>query len=461
MKPKKTAHTTQMDWIRVELRNLIDTLHPLVSVSHQINWMAFDKQFGVKFSDEGRPAVDTRLMVSLHYLKYTYDLSDEEVVMRHSENPYWQHFSGKQYFEHGLAIDPSSMTRWRKRIGVNGAEHLFKETIHTAIKNGCLKEKDCAKVSVDTTVQTKAVRFPTDSRLYDRMRTKLVKCAEEENIPLRQTYKRVGPQSLRRVQNYAHAKQFKRAAKQTKKLKTLLGRVTRDIERKVAKPSRTLTSQLELSNRLLIQERTSKQKIYSIHEPQVECIAKGKAHQRYEFGNKVGFVVTTKGNWILGAKGFQGNPYDGHTLKESLTQARRLTKIAIQKVVCDKGYRGHGVTNAEVSIVPRQKNHATLAIRKWWRRRNAIEPIIGHQKSDHRLERNHLSGTLGDQMNVVFSASAFNLKKLLRAFCAWVERLQETVLGSTGWKALLKNGFSGATIYKRCNHFHLHRERIG
>ena len=143
-------------------------------------------------------------------------------------------------------------------------------------------------------------------------------------------------------------------------------------------------------------------------------------------------MVSTKGNWILGAKGFQGNPYDGHTLKESLKQAHRLTKVAIKKVVCDKGYHGHSVTNTEVSIVPRQKNHATLAIRKWWRRRNAIEPIIGHQKSDHRLERNRLSGTLGDQMNVVFSASAFNLKKLLRAFCAWWERLQETVLGDSG-----------------------------
>lgn len=427
MKPKNSPHTTQMDWIRVELRNLIDARHPLVSVSHEINWTMFDKEFGAKFSDEGRPAVDTRLMVSLHYLKYTYDLSDEEVVARHSENPYWQYFSGKQYFEHGLAIDPSSMTRWRKRIGVNGAEHLFKETIHTAIKNGYLKPKDCSKVSVDTTVQTKAVRFPTDSRLYDRMRTKLVKTAEEENIPLRQTYKRVGPQSLRRQQNYAHAKQFKRAARQTKKLKILLGRVTRDIERKTITPSKVLTNQLELSKRLMSQERTSKQKIYSIHEPQVECISKGKAHQRYEFGNKVGFVVTTKGNWILGAKSFLGNPYDGHTLKENLKQARRLTGVPIKQAVCDKGYRGHGVTPTEISIVPRQKNHASLAIRKWWRRRNAIEPIIGHQKSDHRLERNRLSGTLGDRMNVVFSASAFNLKKLLKAFCAWLEILLETV----------------------------------
>ena len=175
MKPKKILHTTQIDWIRIELKNLIDARHPLVSVSHEIHWSMFEKEFGLSFTDEGRPAVDTRLMVSLHYLKYTYDLSDEEVIARWSENPYWQYFSGRQYFEHGLPVDPSSLTRWRKRIGGSGAETLFKETIQSAIKNGYLKTKDCQKVSVDTTVQTKAVRFPTDARLYDRMRSKLVK----------------------------------------------------------------------------------------------------------------------------------------------------------------------------------------------------------------------------------------------------------------------------------------------
>ncbi len=423
MRPKKTHHTTQADWIRIELKNLIDARHPLVSVSSQINWTGFEKEFGENFLDEGRPAINTRLMVSLHYLKYTYDLSDEEVVARWSENPYWQYFSGMQYFEHGLPIDPSSMTRYRKRIGVSGAEALFQETIQSAIKNGYLKIKDCQKVSVDTTVQTKAVRFPTDARLYDRMRTKLVKSAEEENISLRQTYDRVGPRALRRQQNYSHAKQFKRSERETRRLKTILGRVTRDIERKNNTGSTVLNDQLALSNRLLKQERFSKEKIYSIHEPQVECIAKGKMHKRYEFGNKVSFVVSAKKNWILGAKGFIGNPYDGHTLKESLKQAKRLTKVAIEKAVCDKGYRGHDVKTTEVSIVPRQKNHASLSIRNWWRRRNAIEPIIGHQKSDHRLERNQLAGKIGDQMNVMFSASGFNLKKLLRAFCTWLKTL--------------------------------------
>jgi len=419
MKPQKIKHESQLDLYKIELNRIIDPGHALVELAKQIDWAMFDKKFETHFADEGRPAIPTRLMVSLHYLKYTHDLSDEETVARWVENPYWQHFSGRQYFEHTFPLDPSSFTRWRKRIGVEGAEVLLSQTIITAIKQGYLKRSQCQKASVDTTVQTKAIRFPTDARLYDRMRERLVKSAEIEGLELRQGYERVGKIILRRQQNYAHAQQGRRAARETKRLKTILGRVVRDIERKVQAPAEVLKEQLLLAKRLLAQERESKKKLYSIHEPQTQCIAKGKAHQRYEFGCKVGFVVSTKGNWILGAQAFAGNPYDGHTLQSNLEQANRLTATEIKKVVCDLGYRGHGVTNTYVSIVPRRKNRTSRAIRQWWKRRNAIEPIIGHQKSDHRLNRNQLSGELGDQLNVIFSASGFNIKKLMRAFWLW------------------------------------------
>lgn len=420
MKPKKTRHSAQMDWVRVELKGLIDQRHPLVKIGRHMNWTSFDEKFGGSYADEGRPAVETRLMVSLHYLKYTYDLSDEEVVMRWVENPYWQYLSGRQYFEHVMPIDPSSMTRWRKRVDSNGAEELLKQTIQTAIRCGYLKAKDCEKVNVDTTVQTKAIRFPTDARLYDRMREVLVRAAETLGIELRQSYERVGKVALRRQQSYGHAKQFKRMARETKRLKTYLGRVVRDIERKMPSGSNGLQGQLELAQRILLQEKNSKNKVYSVHEPQVECIAKGKAHQRYEFGNKAGLVTSAKSNWILGAMGFKGNPYDGHTLKDELTQAERLTGIVIDQAVVDLGYRGHGVDGKDVLIVPRDKRRGTATVKKWWRRRNAIEPIIGHEKSDHRLERNRLAGELGDKMNVLLSACGFNFKKLWRAFCAWL-----------------------------------------
>jgi len=422
MKPQKNIKDPQFDLFEIELTRIVDLSHPLSKLAAQMNWSEFDEYFDPHFSDEGRPAIETRLMVSLHYLKYAYDLSDEDTVARWVENPYWQHFSGRQHFEHKFPIDPSSMTRWRKRVGADGAEKLLEQTITTALKQGYLKRTQCQKVSVDTTVQTKDIRFPTDARLYDRMREKLVEAAEAENIKLRQNYRRVGKKILRSQQNYAHARQGRRAGKQTKKLKTILGRVVRDIERKADNPSEKLKSLLPLAKRLLEQRRDSKYKIYSIHEPQVECIAKGKAHQRYEFGCKVGVVLSHKGNWILGAQALEGNPYDGHTLSGSLQQAQKLSGIAIQKAVCDQGYKGHGIKDIEVSLVPRKKRKSKRSLQEFWKRRNAIEPIIGHSKSDHRLERNKLAGEAGDQFNAVLSACGFNIKKLMRAFWPWIQK---------------------------------------
>lgn len=421
MKPQKFEPEAQSDLFKVELERIIDLQHPLAKLARQIDWEQFEREFDKFFEEEGRPGIDTRLMVSLHYLKYTFNASDEDVVAIWVENPYWQYLSGRQYFEHEMPIDPSSMTRWRQRVGEKGAENLLGETIRTGVEEGYIKEAELTKVNVDTTVQTKAIQFPTDARLYNRMRQRLVKSAKAEGIELRQSYERVGVEALRRQQNYGHARQMKRARRETKRLKTYLGRVVRDIERKSAVRSERLEQNLALARRILLQERHSKKKIYSIHEPQVECIAKGKAHRQYEFGSKVGFVTSAKGNWILGARAFKGNPYDGHTLEKSLAQSKRLTGVKIEQAVCDLGYRGHGVSGVNVMIVPRRKRHASREIRKWWRRRNAIEPIIGHEKSDHRLERNHLAGELGDKLNVVFAAAGFNIKKLLRAFWPQVQ----------------------------------------
>lgn len=427
MKPQKNKENPQIELFKTELNRIVNLKHPLAKLRKQIDWKTFEIKFEDEFSDEGRPAIETQLMVSLHYLKYTYDLSDEETVARWVENPYWQYFSGRQYFEHKVPIDSSSMTRWRKRIGKEGAEELLGQTIRTAVKQKYLKRTQCKKVLVDTTVQTKAIRFPTDARLYDRMRESLVKTAQKEEVELRQSYVHVGKKALRRQQNYGHARQMRRAKKETRRLRTYLGRVIRDIERKIKEPSQKLKEQLAVAKQLMEQKRNSKNKIYSIHEPHVECIAKGKVHQRYEFGCKVGFVVSAKGNWILGAQAFTGNPYDGHTLKTSLEQAQRLTPMKIEQAVCDLGYRGHGIKDTKISIVPRNKKKASKVIRNLWRRRNAIEPIIGHSKSDHRLNRNQLVGKQGDQFNAIFSACGFNIKKLLRAFWHWIENAINSV----------------------------------
>ncbi len=428
MKPEKTRHEEQCDLFKIELKRLVAPWHELVRLADKIDWESFENKFEKHYCEEGRPGVETRIMVSLHYLKYLEDLSDEETVKKWTENPYWQYLSGRQYFEYEFPIDASSMTRWRHRIGEDGAEELLKQTIQAGIKAGYLKKTDCVRVNVDTTVQPKNVRFPTDARLYDRMRERLVKLAEADGIELRQSYERVGKQYLRRQQNYSHARQPGRSRRETKKLKTLLGRVIRDIERKRVVDG-VLGKMIVLAKRLCEQEKDGKNKIYSVHEPQVQCIAKGKVHKKYEFGNKAGYVTSARGNWILGAIGFTSNAYDGHTLGMNLNQAEKITGIKIEQAVVDKGYRGHNLAGRNILIVPRKKKHASRSIQKWWKRRSAIEPIIGHQKSEHRLDCNRLYHVIGDQINPILSACGFNFKKLLRAFFAYMKFLFQNVYG--------------------------------
>ncbi len=270
-----------MDLFRPELTKIIDCGHGLVKLARTVNWDRMDEVFGETYCpDQGRPAVSTRLMVSWHYLKYTYHLSDDDVVTGWVENPYWQYLSGMKFFEHAPPINPSSMTRWRIRIGEAGAEELLRETIAAGLRLKAVKAHHLKRVNVDTTVQEKDVRFPTDARLYDRARQRLVAAAKSRNIPLRQNYNRNAKHLLAQQSRYAHAKQMQRARRCTRKLKTYLGRVIRDIERKYSDPDDTLQSLLAIGSRIFRQQQKDKNKIYSVHEPAVECISKGKAHKR-------------------------------------------------------------------------------------------------------------------------------------------------------------------------------------
>jgi len=428
MTPKKESPETQYELYKKELKSIINLKHTLVKIADSIDWKFFEKEFEETYSEKGRPGISTRLMAGLHYLKYAYDLSDEAVLEEWIENPYWQYFCGMRFFEHKIPIDSSSLTRWRERIGDSGAEKMLKETIETGLRTKAIKKKDLKKVNVDTTVQTKEIRFPTDARLYNRMRERLVKVSKEAGIELRQTYVKVGKKALFRQQNYARASQYNRAGRETRKLKTYLGRVIRDIKRKTTQEGKNMEELIKLAEQLLKQERKSKNKIYSIHEPAVECIAKGKATKKYEFGNKVGIITSAKSNWITGAKAFRGNPYDGHTLKESLKQSEEITGININQAVCDKGYRGHNYEGAaKIIITDGRKKRISKAVKKWMKRRNAIEPVIGHQKAEHRLERNRLKGELGDNINIIMSACGFNIKKLMRAFWALIQMWIKTI----------------------------------
>ena len=405
---------------KTRLANLLNERHPMVELAQQIDWRSFDEHFGAYYrGGKGRPAISTRLMVSLHYLKYTHDLSDEAVVSGWVENPYWQYLSGMEFFEYEPPVSPSSMSRWRSRVGEAGGEELLRQTIDAGLRMGVIKPSELRRVNVDTTVQEKHIRFPTDPRLYDRMRERLVMAARREGVSLRQSYARVGKRLLARQSRYAHAKQWRRALRCTRKLRTILGRVIRDIERKSLDPGEEMMGLLALAKRLHVQERREKGKLYSVHAPEVECISKGKAHRRYEFGSKVALAVSSKGGWVLAAQALEGNPYDGHTLQESVDRIISTAGIEPEHVYCDMGYRGHDYEGGcEIHVGRRRRGAIAKSLWRWMKRRAAIEPSIGHLKEDRRMERCRLKGTEGDKLNAVLSAAAMNFSKLLTALGA-------------------------------------------
>ena len=421
MKPRASIRQAQRELYRVELDLLVDQAHALVKLGRQINWAGFEESLGQTYAAaNGAPGVRTRLMVALHYLKYQHDLSDEAVVGQWVENPYWQHFSGEQFFQHEMPIDPSSMTRWRKRLGEAGAEAMLKETIETGLRLKVITTTQIQRVNVDTTVQTKAVRFPTDARLYNRARERLVKTARKLGLKIKQSYERVGPRLLMQQSRYAHARQPRRAAGCTRKLRTALGRVIRQIERQQATPTGQLVELLTTAKRIYAQQRQDKSKVYSVHEPKVACIAKGKAGKKYEFGNKVSVATTSRGGWLLGTLSLPDNPYDGHTLDQQLAQVRRLLGAKARKTPethVDMGYRGHNHTGPEIVHIDKRRRGSTpRSLWRWMKRRAAVEPTIGHMKTEHRLERNRLKGTNGDAINALLSAAAMNFQKLLGFF---------------------------------------------
>lgn len=418
MRPKDHPKSkSQADLFRSKLTNILNHRHPLYTLADRIEWKVFEASFGPLYDEGmGRPAIPIRVMVGLHYLKHAYNESDESVVEKFLENPYWQHFCGFEYFQHELPIDPSSMTRWRKRVGSDGIEKLLKETIETAKRGNLLKRVDVDRVNVDTTVQEKAIAFPTDARLYHKARKRLVKEAQRMGIELRQSYKRLSKRAFMKQSRYAHAMQFRRARRETRRLRTYLGRVIRDIRRQCPAPDEKLSKLLAIAERIHGQKRDDKNKMYSLWAPEVECISKGKAHKRYEFGCKVSVASTSKKSWVVGIKALHGNPYDGHTLKGSLVQVKALTGWKPRHAFCDKGYRGTTRTIPGVKVHLSGGRKRSRALRRWMKQRSAVEPVIGHMKSDNGMDRNYLSGRDGDVINAMLSGCGFNLRKLLRAF---------------------------------------------
>jgi len=425
MRPRERRDGGEQDLFRARLDQIIDIDHALAKLARAIDWRFLEDKFGAAYTEEaGRPPLPTRLMAGLAILKHTFNLSDEAVCERWIENPYYQYLCGETFFQHALPLDRSSITRWRNRMGAERLEALLQESLSVATRTGAMKPSDLSRVIVDTTVQPKNITFPTDGKLLNRARDKLVKLAAHSGIKLRQSYKRVGKLTLIAHQRYAHARQFKRANRALRKLKTYLGRVIRDVARKLEsqpllKPK--FARLLALARRVLSQQRGERgRKVYSLHAPEAECIGKGKPHRPYEFGVKVSVATPLKrckgGQFAIHAQALPGNPYDGHTLEKIIPKIEHLVGNQIGRLHADAGYRGHNAPPAYTFKVytSKQKRGVTPQIKREMRRRAAIEPVIGHIKNEHRMDRNYLHHRDGDANNAILATVGYNFSLLLR-----------------------------------------------
>jgi len=437
--PPKPQNRDAFELFQSHFDQLLNPAHELVQLARKIDWGRFEAAFAGGYSpDMGAPAKATRLMVGLQYLKYTFNESDESVVERWVENPYWQYFCGYTHLQHQCPIHPTSMTRWRKRVGANRLVELLEETIALAKREGHVSKRDLERVNVDTTVQEKNITYPTDSKLLYRALQKLVGAARSRSIELRQSYLRVGKIAAVKASRYAHARQYKRMRRSLRKLRTYVGRLIRDIRRKTSHLDPALATLLTRADRVRQQQPHDTNKLYSLHEPEVQCISKGKAHKRYEFGQKVAVASTNRGNWMVAARLLPDNPYDGHTLAETLSVVERITSVGLTDVYVDKGYRGHGYAGAtNIHVAGAAYANRSRSERRRRRRRSAIEPKIGHLKSDHRMDRCFLAGLAGDAINAVLAAAGSNLRKLLRRLAAALMRWLAFVIATLRPPSLL------------------------
>jgi IS5 family transposase len=467
------------DFFRARLDGMVDHRHPLVILSKRLPWAAIEQalaphfarqprprlpkqvtvdllgahevEFGNGISPAGRPRLSIRLMASLQYLKNSFNLSDEELVQRWSENVVWQFFSGMEYYEPRLPCDPTQIGRFRRAVGEEGLEQLLKATIETAVEIKAIKPSELERVIVDTTVQEKAIAHPVDSRLLEIARHKVVNAAKQVGISLKQTFALEAKVLRRKAGGYAHAKQFKRLNKAVKRQRTILGVVMREVQRKLdalVAPEQAacsaLKTWLERAERIRTQKRSDKNKLYALHAPEVECIGKGKARKPYEFGVKVSLAVTHLRGLMVGARSFPGNPFDGHTLAGQLEQTNNLMQDlgrVPKQVVVDLGFRGVDADNPNVEIIHRGKYKLLTKVqRKWLKRRQAIEPLIGHTKADHGMQRCWLKGELGDALHALSCAAGYNIRWLLRAIAAKSAKDAKAfllaLLGLTSWGQL-------------------------
>jgi transposase, IS5 family len=437
MRPKKQPTMGSGDLFRARLDQIIDMKHELVRLGGQIDWSWIDGEVAPLYSEQGRPGIETRFVIGLMLLKHIYGLSDEGVCERWVYDPYFQHFTGQEFFQHVFPHERSDLSHWRKRLG-DKLELLLAESLRVAHQAGALRTQDLARVTVDTTVQPKNVTFPTDAKLLHAAIKGLNRLVRKHGVRLRQSYLRLAKRATMMAGRYAHAKQFNRHHRAVRFLRTRLGRLIRDIRRKIEDKADLQTAfAAPLSRASQIRSQRQRQrgwKLYSFHASEVECIGKGKASAPYEFGVKVSIVTTNArgpgGQFVLHAKALPGNPYDGHTLADVIAQTQTLTGRQIERVYVDKGYRGHGVPNPRRVFISGQKRGVFGLIKRELRRRSAIEPIIGHLKTDGHLGRCYLKGHRGDAANAILSAVGFNLRLVLKWLRIFLSQILKAIIQS-------------------------------
>jgi IS5 family transposase len=400
--------------------------HPLVKLAGLIDWTRLHNHFSQFYKDEGRPGLSIRLIAGLHFLKHIEGLSDEVVCERWERDPYMQYFCGAEYFQHKFPCERSGMSHFRDRVGEEAMEIMLQESLSAAYKSGALNLKSLDDVAVDTTVQEKAIAHPTDHGLLLKAIEKLGESAKSCGIEVRQSYCRVAKRASIKAGRYIHARQMRRAKKQIKFLRIRLGRLIRDISRKIDTGKNAgLTGLLALNDvikkakQIHKQKRGDKDYVYSWHAAEVECIGKGKARKPYEFGCKASLATNIKpslgGHFLLHAQALHGRPFDGHTLQGALDDIKKVVGKSPKRASVDRGYKGHKVQGHRTAVyITGQKRGVTDTIKKWLKKRAIIEPIIGHAKNDGLLGRNYLLGISGDKINTTLAAAGFNLRQVIR-----------------------------------------------
>ena len=421
---------TQQKIFAYKLKDELNPKNKLYKLRSLIDWQILEdwclKNIDVK--KLGRDRNCNRIMISLLMLQSMNNTSDSLTAEEVKENMYWQYFCGYEYLEKNIEISESSIRRFRNLLGEEGLNEILKELIKVGVKTGAVKKKDLESIIVDSTVQIKNIKHPHDAHLMSKSRENIVKLCNDFDISLNETYAKKYKFLILQLWKYKKDSKAKKRFKALKRLKTLLGRLIRKFEREVEnrklvlqihhkeqlKTIKSIHAQSALNGSSKKEYKKTNRVLYSFHATEVECIGKGKLHKPYEFGNKVSIAVSGKNNFVLCAKSFHGNPYDGRTLDQTVEKVRGILDcdLSIKKIFLDNGYKGNNFAEKGKIYSSGTKKKLDKSEKKMLKRRSSIEPIIGHLKNFGRMGRNYLKGKVGDIINPIISAIGLNLRNI-------------------------------------------------